>query len=57
MGRAHLLVKENGILAGIELAQLIFEVDVHCYEPFFKDGDKINVGDIAFNVEGPSDLY
>ena len=56
MGRAHLLVKENGILAGIELAQLIFQkVDVRIVmNHFLKDGDKINVGDIAFNVEGPS---
>ena len=56
MGRAHLLVKENGILAGIELAQLIFQkVDVRIVmNHFLKDGDKINVGDIAFTVEGPS---
>ena len=56
MGRAHLLVQENGILAGIDLAQLIFQkVDERIVmNPLLKDGDAIAIGDIAFIVEGPS---
>ena len=56
IGKAHLLVKENGILAGMELAALIFKkVDERIVmNPFLKDGDAIAIGDIAFTVEGPS---
>jgi len=53
-GKAKLLVKENGVLAGVDLALLIFqEVDsslnVH---QILNDSDKVNIGDIAFTVEG-----
>jgi nicotinate-nucleotide pyrophosphorylase (carboxylating) len=53
-GKARLLVKENGILAGIELAKQIFnEVDATItFNQFLNDSDKIKVGDIAFIVEG-----
>jgi len=53
-GKARLLVKENGILAGIELAKQIFnEVDATItFHQFLNDSDKIKVGDIAFIVEG-----
>ena len=56
MGKAHLLVKENGILAGVDLAQLIFQKVDKCIvmKPLLKDGDTIAIGDIAFTVEGPS---
>ena len=56
MGKAHLLVKENGILAGMILAQLIFhKVDARIVmKSLLKDGDAIDIGDIAFIVEGPS---
>ena len=56
MGKAHLLVKENGILAGMDLAQLIFQkVDKRIVmKPLLKDGDTIAIGDIAFTVEGSS---
>ena len=53
-GKAKLLVKDNGILAGIELAAEIF----HVVDPklklnvLLKDGAKIKYGDIAFEVEG-----
>lgn len=52
--KAHLLVKGNGILAGIELAKLIFaKVDKNLkLSIFLNDGDKIKHGDIAFVVEG-----
>lgn len=55
-GKAHLLVKENGILSGMKIASEIFgKVDSQIkFSPHMKDGDEIRVGDIAFDVEGPS---
>ncbi|MDX5326506.1 MAG: carboxylating nicotinate-nucleotide diphosphorylase [Bacteroidota bacterium] len=55
-GKAQLLVKEPGILAGIPLAVKIFEkVDPSLKVSLFKkDGDRVVPGDIAFLVEGPS---
>ena len=53
-GKAKLLVKDNGILAGVELAAEIF----HIVDPalklnvLLKDGAEIKYGDIAFEVEG-----
>ena len=54
--KAHLLVKDDGIIAGIELAKLIFnEVDSSLeIEQFLQDGDKVKFGDIAFIVKGSS---
>jgi len=56
VGQAKLLVKENGIIAGIEFAKMIFkEVDQDLtVETFISDGDKIEYGDIAFYVSGKS---
>ena len=56
IGKAHLLVKENGILAGMDLAALIFQkVDERIVmNPVLKDGDAIAIDDIAFTIEGPS---
>ena len=56
MGKAHLLVKENGILAGMDLAALIFrKVDERIVmNSLLKDGDPIAIGDIAFTIEGPA---
>ena len=53
-GSAELLVKENGILAGIRVAQAVFqEVDPKLeMEILLKDGDKISIGDIAFYLTG-----
>jgi nicotinate-nucleotide pyrophosphorylase (carboxylating) len=54
--RAKLLVKEDGIIAGVELAWKIF----HFYEPKLHvdvkltDGSEVKKGDIAFTVEGPA---
>ena len=55
-GKARLLVKENGTISGMKIAAEIFrKVDIRIkFSPFINDGDKINVGDIAFEVEGPS---
>lgn len=55
-GKAQLLVKENGIIAGIELAKLIFnKIDNSLvFTQCLKDGDIIKQGDIAFYVKGSS---
>lgn len=55
-GEAKLLIKEDGILAGVELAERIFiRFDPELkFTAFLKDGDKVKVGDIAFTVKGSS---
>lgn len=54
MGKSHLLIKEDGILAGVEVAKRVFarfdpslEVQV-----FIEDGSHVKKGDIAMNVSG-----
>jgi len=55
MGRQHLLVKEEGIIAGIDIARKVFAK----FDPslkmtvFINDGEHVHPGDIAFAVEGP----
>lgn len=53
-GKAKLIIKEAGILAGIELALEIFnQVDAGLKtEVFLQDGAQVKYGDIAFTVEG-----
>jgi nicotinate-nucleotide pyrophosphorylase (carboxylating) len=53
-GKAKLLVKDEGILAGVELAAEIFHiVDASLkLNIFLNDGAKVKYGDIAFEVEG-----
>lgn len=55
-GKCHLLVKENGILAGVEAAKEIFKIIDPKFKVtvFIKDGTAVKVGDIAFIVEGSS---
>jgi len=55
-GKCHLLVKENGILAGVEAAKEIFKIIDPKFKvtSFIKDGIPVKVGDIAFIVEGSS---
>ena len=54
MGKSHLIVKEDGVLAGVEMARRIF----HDFDPslkmtvFIPDGSEVKKGDIAFEVEG-----
>ena len=54
MGKQHLLVKEEGILAGVEIAKKVF----HKFDPelkmtvFINDGAHVKPGDVAFVVEG-----
>ncbi len=52
--KARLLVKNDGILAGVELAKKIFhQVDPSLQLTIYKnDGDSISKGDIAFEVSG-----
>lgn len=53
-GRQHLLVKEDGILAGVEIARRVFRK----FDPelkmtvYINDGTPVKKGDIAFVVEG-----
>lgn len=53
-GKASLLVKENGVLAGIEVAGRVFQrVDRSlAIEILIKDGTKIQKGDIAATIVG-----
>ena len=53
-GRAQLLIKENGILCGIEVARKVFhQVDPALkMETFLQDGAMVQKGDIAFIVSG-----
>ncbi len=55
-GKCHLLVKENGILAGVDAAKEIFKIIDPKFKVtvFIKDGSQVKVGDIAFIVEGSS---
>lgn len=55
MGRSKLLIKEKGILAGVDIAEKV----LHKVDPSIKmnvminDGAEVNPGDIAFTAEGP----
>lgn len=56
IGKAKLLVKDEGVIAGVELAERIF----HDYDStlkitqFIKDGEEVKQGDIVFEIEGKS---
>ena len=55
-GKCKLLIKENGIIAGIEAAKEIFKLidPKFKFTAILKDGDSVKVGDIAFYIEGKS---
>ncbi len=55
-GKAKLLVKENGIIAGVDFAKMIFNyVDSNLVvETFIQDGMLVQVGDVVFHVSGIS---
>ena len=56
MGRAKLLVKDTGIIAGVEFAKMVFSyVDPNMKVEVLKnDGEKVAFGDVVFFVEGTS---
>lgn len=51
-GSARLKIKEDGILAGMEVAEAIFKwLDMFTvFTPFKKDGDPMKAGEVAFEV-------
>ena len=55
-GKAQLIIKQDGILCGVEVARRIFQI----FDPsikmdvFLNDGTEVTKGDIAFTVEGAS---
>ena len=56
LGKAKLLVKDSGIIAGVEFAEMIFnEVDSNLkIETFIPDGSLVKFGDVVFHVSGSS---
>jgi nicotinate-nucleotide pyrophosphorylase (carboxylating) len=52
--RAQLLIKSDGMIAGLEMAHYIFEeVDRNLKVEYFKkDGDIVSFGDVGFHVSG-----
>ncbi|MBD5217190.1 MAG: carboxylating nicotinate-nucleotide diphosphorylase [Bacteroidales bacterium] len=55
MGRSRLLIKEKGILAGVEIAKKVLKkldpsIEI---EEFIADGAEVNPGDVAFIASGP----
>lgn len=56
IGKARLLIKGDGILAGVEMAERIFKTFDSQLEVkrFFADGDSVRAGDVGLSVNGPS---
>lgn len=54
MGKSHLLIKENGVLAGVEVAKRVFNRfdPTMQVEVLIQDGTEVKVGDIAMIVTG-----
>jgi nicotinate-nucleotide pyrophosphorylase (carboxylating) len=54
LGKAKLLIKDNGVIAGINFAKQVFHyVDPNLsVETLISDGQEVKFGDIAFYVEG-----
>ena len=55
-GAARLLIKAEGVLAGMDLARSIvqrFDPELNL-RPFMEDGARVNVGDVAFTLMGPA---
>lgn len=55
-GKAKLLVKEDGLIAGVEFAEMIFNYfDPKLQiETFIQDGTPVKYGDVVFHVTGSS---
>lgn len=56
LGKARLLVKEEGVLAGVDVARKVFShTDERILmDQFIEDGTRVKPGDVAFEVSGPS---
>ena len=56
MGKAKLLVKDDGVIAGVEFAEMVFNfVDTDLkVEILINDGSEVKFGDIVFYVSGSS---
>ena len=53
--KARLIVKDQGVLAGVDIAERVFSIyGDFKFSKFINDGSEVNVGDIAFEVEGSS---
>jgi len=54
MGKSRLIIKKDGVLAGVEVAKKIFKhFDAEMrLDIFINDGEEVRKGDIAFTVEG-----
>jgi nicotinate-nucleotide pyrophosphorylase (carboxylating) len=52
-GKAILKIKQDGILAGVEVAEKIFKYKKPStvFTPFKKDGDEMKTGEVAFEIE------
>ena len=55
-GKAHLIAKEDGVLAGLRIAEMVYKaVDPSTqFKALIKDGSEIKKGDIIFEVSGKS---
>ena len=55
-GRMKLLVKQDGILCGVDVAREVLRQvdDTIQMEQFMQDGDAIRKGDIVFQLQGPA---
>ncbi|MDV7188099.1 carboxylating nicotinate-nucleotide diphosphorylase [Lutibacter sp. TH_r2] len=55
-GKAKLLVKQDGVIAGVEMAKRVFNyVDKNLkVETLINDGEEVNYGDVVFYVSGSS---
>lgn len=56
IGKARLLVKDTGIIAGIDIAKRVFELvdDRLTFDKLIEDGTAVEFGHVAFYVEGPA---
>lgn len=54
MGKSHLLIKEDGILAGVEVAKRVFARfdNTMKVEVLMQDGTRVHKGDVAMVVTG-----
>ncbi len=54
-GKAQIIIKEKGIICGIEVAEKVFKIcsqDINVHK-LFNDGMSVMLGDVIMEVEGP----